>query len=172
MNESKVNALIDEQIAQLEKEKAEFQKKLDELKKIEADEAPKDAWPKDGDKYWYVSVSGRCASASWHYYGTDKRCMAIGNVFRTEEEAETALQRLKDLATVRADAKGFVPDWTDKKSKWFACCRHNPDGTILTFDCSTHIQNASLYFDSPSDVLDSINTHEAEWRRIFGVTEK
>lgn len=171
MNESKINALIDEQIAQLEKEKAEFQKKLDELKKIEADEAPEDVWPKDGDGYWCITTIGDCLQTTWHSDEVDRQYAAIGNIFHTKKEAEAALQRLKDLATVKKDAKGFVPDWSDAdQAKYSIYCSQYL--SQLSVNTGWSAQAPVLYFRTKEDARNSIRQHKAEWLRLLGVTEK
>ena len=171
MDESKVNALIDEQIAQLEKEKAEFQKKLDELKKTEADEAPEDVWPKDGDEYWRITNMGNYWCETWHSASVDKWYAEIGNIFRTKEDAEAAVQRLKDLATVRPDAKGFVPDWSDADQAKYSIY-YSQHLSHLAVNISWSEQATVLYFETKEDASNSIRQHRAEWLRLLGVTEK
>lgn len=174
MNESKVNALIDEQIAQLEKEKAEVQKKLDELKKLETEAAPKDVWPKDGDEYWYIDSIGDCLHNTWYDAPVDRRHAAIGNVFRTEEDAEAAVQRLKDLATVKKDAKGFKPNWSDRyqaKHSIYYNYIYNVFDVSTTWTTTWTARYTVLYFQTEVDAEESIRNHKAEWLRLLGVTQ-
>lgn len=55
--------------------------------------------PKEGDTFWYMLGSGTLSSEFWCDDRANKGCLAMGNVYRTREEAEKA--RDKQLALVR-----------------------------------------------------------------------
>ncbi len=61
-------------------------------------------WPKKGDTYYYVSHIGRVESFPFEDCLVDKEMRSFGNFFRTREEAEAALERVKK-ALRAADAE-------------------------------------------------------------------
>lgn len=53
-------------------------------------------WPQDGDKYYYITSPFEVASGKYGDTPTfDKNLFGAGNFFRTREDAEAALERVK-----------------------------------------------------------------------------
>lgn len=77
----------------------------------EVDDKP---WePKDGEKYFYIPSETHCLdenslfAAIFHDYNKkDEARLSIGNCFRTREDAEKAVEKLKALKRLRG--KGFA----------------------------------------------------------------
>lgn len=72
--------------------------------------------PKVGEDYWFVDHHG---GLDW--YGnenddTDKHLILTGNCYRTKEQAEKALEIINRIGELRGD---WLPDWGDKKYKYF-----------------------------------------------------
>lgn len=108
----------EERIAELEKQLADLKA---EIKSAEAGRGVCE--PGLGE--WYFFLDDRGTPASTFNAGVvattlnlkDRR--SIGNCFRTKEEAEFAVERLRVLAEMRRYAKGFKPDWiTGESAKW------------------------------------------------------
>ena len=83
----------------------------DELAKALADiKAPveeEDTWEmkcpyKDGDEYYFVSANGLAKYDSWDNYDFEKRALAQGNIFKTQQEAELESKRRNLLTRFRA----------------------------------------------------------------------
>ena len=93
-------------------------KKLNEdLERLNEEETRANEWPKVGDAYWSITVDG---DVTWqHCYDTEfsAACLSIGNCFRTREEAEFAIERLKVQRDMQKFA--FEPDWNDYIQKKF-----------------------------------------------------
>ena len=79
----------------------QFEKKLNEelaalkeemMKKFE--EEHKNEFPKLGDNYWCIGENGTVRLDMWDNHYTDEARFAFGNVFKTEREADFALERL------------------------------------------------------------------------------
>lgn len=52
-------------------------------------------WPKEGDRYFYVTTFGTTGDRVFGGFEFDRKMQAFGNFFRTEAEAEAALERVR-----------------------------------------------------------------------------
>ena len=103
-----------DKIAALEAEIANIRAEL------EKPDAPGPWVPETGEQYFAINNNVNIGHFPWWNDRTDRNLLSIGNVFRTREDAEFALERLKVITELRRLAKGFVPDWGDKnQKKWF-----------------------------------------------------
>lgn len=127
--------------------KEKLQKQIDELQaKLDAlqDDKPKSTgrWKPDlGEEYGFVDFCYATAcNTAWDNYDVDETRYKIGNIYRTKEEAQAALD--KQLATVRVldrivelnAEQGWVCDWGN----------HNQIKYIFRFDHD----DRTFYFDS------------------------
>lgn len=62
-------------------------------------------WPQIDDGYFYITWAGEVRIDSWVGCDIERHSLEIGNVFRTREEAEKAVEKLK--AWQRLKDKGF-----------------------------------------------------------------
>ena len=53
------------------------------------------SWPKNGDKYFCIARGGWVDRLTFDMDGFDRKMQAFGNFFRTKEEAEAALERVR-----------------------------------------------------------------------------
>lgn len=131
------------EIEKLKEKQEELKRELEKLE-IQINELEKKEITKSG-KRWRADVGGKyyCAYSTgivdWHYDNRDESSTNrynLGNYFRTKEEAEKAVEkikiytRLKDLA-LRLN-NGEKIDWeNDDRAKWHICYKN---GTALGFD--------------------------------------
>ena len=52
-------------------------------------------WPKKGDKYFCIAADGRVVCITFEGYEFNRKMQAFGNLFRTKEEAEAAVEQVK-----------------------------------------------------------------------------
>lgn len=52
-------------------------------------------WPSVGDKYFCIAAEGKVDRLTFDGYEFDRKMQAFGNFFRTKEEAEAAIERVK-----------------------------------------------------------------------------
>lgn len=58
---------------------------------------PAEKWrPEDGEKYYYIDSFGDISGAQWRDESGGKFRLHVGNVYKTREDAEQALAKLKD----------------------------------------------------------------------------
>lgn len=106
----------------LQQELAALRARIDELEAQAKTEAI-DSWPKLGDAYFYVDCAGEIGRNDRVDDWVDAGRFAIGNAYRTKEEAEREVERRKVLTQLRKLAKaslgGTKIDWTgDAQYKW------------------------------------------------------
>ena len=96
----------------LEALKAEFLGKLEELKKEAEMQKKHEEW-KFGEKYFYISQSGRVIQDSWENVDadTDKRNFRIGNCFPTEARAEQVAEKMRLLLRLEQLHDMLCPDY-------------------------------------------------------------
>lgn len=58
-------------------------------------------FPQDGDEYWYIDTTGDILHEIWGDFRFEKDMLEIGNVFKTEEKAKFAVEKMKAEAELR-----------------------------------------------------------------------
>lgn len=102
-------------IEELQKKIDELQKELDELKKQENN----GIWiPKRGEKYWYIDECGDVFYTINAFNQYDEKRFLIGNVFKTKEEAEFAVEKLKVLAELKVFSEPRDREWDGRNQHW------------------------------------------------------
>jgi hypothetical protein len=113
-------------------------------------------WPQVGDKYSMVTTFGKIDTATYDEDIYDIDCKAIGNVFRTKEEATKELETRTTIAELRAQPgrKKFVVGVANFH------LNAEFDHCIITIFISRTIDQgfASIYFESKQAVQEAINT--------------
>lgn len=127
--------------------------------------------PKKGERYYLIDEFGsqRC-SGSWTDNDLDRASLEVGNVFRTREEAENAVKRLKARKIIFDDAKGFKPNWEDEEQeKWTGYFDVAYRGLTVTHSSSV-IDTPGPFFATRTDAVASITKHHDEWLVYLGVS--
>lgn len=127
--------------------------------------------PEIDEEYYCLGKDGSVAPDEWTGISIDDDRFDIGNCFKTEEEAEKAVEYLKALAVVRGDAtKEFVKG----ERNWFVFYNVTADYLDFGYDYSD-IRNGVFglpLFATEEDAQRSIKQHKNEWLTIFGVKEE
>lgn len=150
------------EIEQLEAAIAAANEKLAELKAAQAEKA----WPQIGDTYWTLDDSAEVFETRWVSDDTDQARMAVGNVFRTEADAEREIERRKVLTTLRRLAReswdGGKADWENaRQAKWYLYFDHC-DGTWNAGRYTSIQDQGSVHFATEQAALAAIETIGAE----------
>lgn len=76
---------------------------------VELEELAKEEqkFPQDGDVYWYINPLGFAFHDEWSGFITERHKIEIGNVFKTKEQADFAVEKLKVEAELRKFSKPF-----------------------------------------------------------------
>lgn len=153
--------------AEMKAELAALEERLNQLKAEDMAEA--NVWPKYGDRYFVIFDSGRIDWVVWYGTSADNERLSIGNCFRTEEDAEFVVERLKVLADMRKSA--FEPDWKDNRQQKWSIFYDCEDNTIQYPACRFYSKGMDMYFESRERAKECVATigEERLKKYYFGV---
>lgn len=139
-------------IEELQTKIDELQKELDELKKQENN----GMWiPKRGEKYWYIDMCGEVFSTINKFMQKDEKRFLIGNVFKTQEEAEFTVEKLKVLADLKVFEEPKDRAWDGEKWHW-SIMYHTQDDKVYV-DWWITDKTDSIYFESKEKAQQAID---------------
>ena len=136
-----------------------------EIEKLKA-EKENELWkPKDGDKYWYINTSGWGLTTVWHGDIADESRYALGNVFKTIEEADFRAEQLKVEAELRRFSRPFDED---ELNYIIYIHRHM---NKINIDDYSNIQCGNIHFASEEIAQKAIDTvgEERIKKYYFGI---
>lgn len=123
-------------------------------------EEPKVWNPKDYKKYYYVDNNGDIWEERWCGSYTDEERYEIDNCFKTEEEAEFAVEKLKVITKLKRFAQehnGKI-DWNDRIWKYYLAYDHDYDTKGIYITYSDYLKIADIYFTSREIAQQAIDT--------------
>lgn len=162
---------LEKQVELYEKNIESQQQSLETLKRelaqLKEEKENEPCKPKDGEWYWYISNTGGGLTTVWHGDMLDKLRYALGNAFKTEEEAEFRVEQLK----VEAELRRFARPFKIGSKNYTLGYRRLYDKIEITF--SEAIQCGILYFHSREIAQKAIDTVGADRikKYYFGVGE-
>lgn len=134
--------------------KAEFLGKLEELKKEAEMQKKQEEW-KFGEKYFYISQSGRVICEVFTEHRTDIARKNFGNFFRTRERAEQVKEKMRLLLRLEQLhdmlCPDYVPDWNNDGELKFCLGYDHADDCWLADDFNV-AQYPTVYFDTNENV--------------------
>ena len=134
--------------------------------------------PKYGEEYWFIDSTGDIVSDKWIGAHSSESRYALGNVYRTKEEAQAALD--KQLATVRIldriaelnDEHGWVADWDDEgQSKYYPLFNYKTNkARFIKFHCASYLRELpDAYYGSEKTIEAVIKEMADDCKLMFGV---
>ena len=128
---------------------------------VEKAKRPKKIWkPEYGDWYWYISSDGQVDNCEWVNAPMDLGRYAMGNCFRTREEAEFAREKQK----IKTELQRYADEHNDpNKEKWDGInlhytIRYDVGDEALTRSSSYVVQNINdIYFTSEDIVKNAVD---------------
>lgn len=152
-------------LEELEKKYKELGEEIERLKAEKENEVCK---PKKGDKYWTISYSGGVISSVWHGDAVDEARYLLGNVFKTQEEAEFRAEQLRVEAELRRFARPFVVGEENWIINYDVDCNEIIVFRYYTFQC------CNIHFPSEEIAQKAIDTvgEERIKKYYFGVKER
>ena len=88
----------------LQEELKALKERIAELEELAKEEQE---FPQDGDECWYILSGGGVDWIQWGESGFGLRAQDIGNIFRTKQQAEFAVEKLKVEAELRKFSRPF-----------------------------------------------------------------
>lgn len=130
--------------------KVEFLGKLEALRK-EAETQKKQEELKFGEKYFYISQSGRVICEMFTEHRIDIARKNFGNFFRTRERAEQVKEKMRMLLRLEQLhdqlCPDYVPDWNNDGELKFCLGYDHADDCWLADDFNV-TQYPTVYFDT------------------------
>ena len=135
---------------------------LEELVKEEQE------FPQYGDGYWYIDDYGYILSEKWGGLDFEEFRLEIGNVFKTKEQAEFSVEKLKVEAELRKYSRPFKED----EYNYFIQI-HPSHNNIVTESDDYYQTQGTIYFESTEKAQQAIDAvgEERIKKYIFGVEE-
>ncbi|SPT61677.1 Uncharacterised protein [Aerococcus viridans] len=140
----------------------------EKIKALKAEVQREDEFPQDGDEYWYIGTTGNVYDENWEGFGFEEAALEIGNVFKTKEQAEFAVEKLK----VEAELRKFSRPFKDNDNNYYIEL-YIPDKT-LSIDRSEYFKTqGTIYFESKEKAQQAIEAVGVERikKYIFGVED-
>ena len=133
---------------------------LEELAKEEYE------FPKDGDVCWFINTAGETNWVQWHDTEIDNKQLSFGNAFKTKDEAEFQVEKLK----VEAELRKFSRPFEYGENNHIICVEKNINRLFTIGRLVDHYQGA-IYFESKGKAEEAIRSVGAERieKYIFGV---
>ena len=88
----------------LQEELKSLKERIAELEELAKEEQE---FPRDGDVYWYINPLGFTFHDEWSGFISEGHKIEIGNVFKTKEQADFAVEKLKVEAELRKFSRPF-----------------------------------------------------------------
>lgn len=124
--------------------------------------------PKVDERYFYVNEYGDVEYETWDDDDVDNRLMAMGLVYRTEEECEEARDRR--LAEVRlSQTSNFEPDFEDCRGGWVVYYNYK-DKELYAYD-TDYDDSGEIVRYATKEAEKSIRENREDWMIYFGVKE-
>lgn len=140
---------------------------IDEFdRRVEALKVDEQEFPKRGDKYHFIEATGRIDWFQWNESDFGLRAQDIGNIYKTDEEAQFAREKLKVEAELRKFSRPFM--WgTENTAILF-------DGDGFKFDTRlAYVFQGTIYFESEEKAKQAIQSvgEDRIKKYIFGVED-
>ena len=125
-------------------------------------------FPQDGDIYWYISLYGAICCESWDGDNIETYMLGVGNVYKTEQEAEFAVEKMKVEAELRKFSRGYI----DGRNNWYILYDFERKKVMRTNELH-HCHQGVIYFSDTYTTSEAIDTvgEERIKKYIFGVEE-
>ena len=151
---------IQEKIEALE---TEFNEKIKALK---AEVQREEEFPKDGDVYWLINTTGETYWVQWRGTEIDNKRLSFENAFKTKEEAEFAVEKLK----VEAELRKFSRPASEGSAYIYRLADTNQIGLGVKFYSQSQ---GTIYFESAEKAQQAIESVGIERikKYIFGVED-
>ena len=123
----------------LQEELKALKQRIAELEGLAKDEQ---GFPQNGDNYWYINPLGIVLRDEWLDFVSERYMIEIGNVFKTEQDAHFAVEKLKVEAELRKFSRPFI----EGEDNWYMALGDAFE-TYYMNDSIDPIQGV-IYFDS------------------------
>lgn len=126
--------------------------------------------PKKDDEYFWMNSYGETQPDVWDGDSIDIMRLALGMIYRTEEECERARER--KLAEVRLrQTSNFKPDFKNGKGGWAVYYDHGHE-TLAVCELDDCDAGEPVRYATREEAKKSIEENEQDWKIYFGIKEE
>ena len=150
----------------LQEELKALKERIAELEKQVKEEQE---FPQEGDSFYSISETGNIEGGMiWGGYPVDMNRMAIGNLFKTEQQAEFVVEKLK----VEAELRKFSRPFKNGEFNYYIFFYIDDDDIEVGYKAACHSQGV-IYFESEEKAQQAIEAVGIDRikKYIFGVEE-
>ena len=145
-----------------------LQDEIKSLKQRIAELERQQEFPQDEDKYWYVGMRGNVFSSEWEGLPSEEHMLEVGNIFKTEDEAYFAVEKLKVESELRKFSRPFKYGDLNFEILW------NNHENNIELDWSGYVVRQSvIYFESgeiAEKAIESVGEERIK-KYIFGMED-
>lgn len=130
--------------------------RLEEIENSEEVQEEKE-WPQDEDVYYFIDCDGDVIDSI--FYAEDLFCkniLSIGNCFKTKEEAEFELERLKIIAEMKKFAEPEDRKWDGITEHW--CVFYDSNNDSIQLLGKTEFKYDGIYFETGEKARECVKT--------------
>lgn len=123
-------------------------------------------FPQKYDDYWYVDDDTEVLSQKWHNSEYDEGRLSIDNIFKTKEQAQFAVEKLKVEAELRKFSRPFKENDNNYYIELYLL-----DKTISIDSSDCFQTQGTIYFESTTianEAIEAIGENRIK-KYIFGV---
>ena len=150
----------------LQEELKALKKRIAELEGLAKEERE---FPQEGHWYWHITSDAGIGINSWEGgLEFEKEQLSIGNVFRTKEQADFAVEKLK----VEAELRKFGRPFKEDEYNYFIQIHPSHNNIVVESDDFYQTQGA-IYFESTTianEAIDAIGENRIK-KYIFRVED-
>lgn len=145
--------LVEEkQMSKIDELEMKIKELSEEIERLKAEKENEPWKPKGGEWYWYIDVDVYPCTAKWSGYSHHENRYVIGNVFKTQEEAEFRAEQLK----VEAELRRFARPFDEDERNWAII--FDVDEKEITIDNERSYQSCNIHFASEEIAQKAIDT--------------
>ena len=123
--------------------------------------------PKKDDEYFWMNSYGETQPDVWDGDSIDIMRLALGMIYRTEEECERARER--KLAEVRLrQTSTFKPDFENGKGGWMVYYDHGCE-TLAVCELDYYDDGEIVRYKTRAEAEKSIKENREDWLIYFGI---
>ena len=144
------------------------QEEIKQLKKRIAELELAQEFPQQDNTYWYVSMRGNIFTSQWEGYPSEVAMLKFGNIFRTEDQAKFAVEKLKVEAELRKFSRPF--EYGENCTEFYY---DHEFGRIMFCTLTASQTQGAIYFESKEKAQQAVSTvgEERVKKYIFGVED-
>lgn len=127
-------------------------------------EEPKVWKPKDEEEYYYIISGGAINSQKYQAFFNDKSRYEIGNCFKTEEEAEFAVERQKIITELKRFAQEHNDkiNWNNGRWKYYLVYDYHYPVKDISIYSTIYVKRNGIFFTSKEIAQQAIDTIGAD----------